>query len=81
MRNRLPTIIKGKEFKNEMERFIPMDVQDRTLRKDKFYDFLINEVDDQLKEVRQQLAACQVADEFSMWQHSFSIGAQPTASF
>lgn len=43
MLNRLADIVRGKSFKDEMSRFIPMDVQERTLKKDKFIDFLINE--------------------------------------
>jgi predicted nucleotidyltransferase component of viral defense system len=40
---RLPQIIRGKEFKDQMSRFIPADVQERTLLKDKFLTLLINE--------------------------------------
>lgn len=36
-------IIFSEAFKNELSRFIPLDVQERTLKKDKFKDFLINE--------------------------------------
>ena len=39
----LEDIIRSKDFKNEMLRFLPIDVQERTLQKDKFTDFLINE--------------------------------------
>lgn len=45
----LPTIIAGKEFREQMSRFLPMDVQERTLLKDKFYLFLQNEVSTLLK--------------------------------
>jgi predicted nucleotidyltransferase component of viral defense system len=43
MTDRLDEIIHGKAFLNEMSRFIPMDVQERTLKKDKFLDFLTHE--------------------------------------
>lgn len=36
-------IIYSEGFNNELSRFIPLDVQERTLKKDKFKDFLINE--------------------------------------
>lgn len=41
---RLPEIVRGEPFRQEMSRFLPMDVQERTLAKDKFYDFLADEV-------------------------------------
>jgi predicted nucleotidyltransferase component of viral defense system len=43
MINRFEEIVRSKEFQNEMSRFIPTDVLERTLKKDKFIDFLINE--------------------------------------
>lgn len=43
MTNQLDEIIRSKEFKDEMSRFIPSDVLERTLAKDKFVDFLIGE--------------------------------------
>ena len=39
----IETIIYSEGFNNELSRFIPLDVQERTLKKDKFKDFLINE--------------------------------------
>ena len=48
----LDDIICGKEFMNEMSRFIPMDVQRRTLQKDKFIELLINENKTLLGQVR-----------------------------
>jgi len=39
----LDDIVRDKEFKNEMSRFIPADVIERTLQKEKFVNFLINE--------------------------------------
>jgi predicted nucleotidyltransferase component of viral defense system len=46
---RLPRIIEGKEFKDQMSRFIPSDVQERTLLKDKFLTLLVNETTRALK--------------------------------
>jgi len=52
MRRRLSEIIHGRGFRDELSRFIPSDVQDRTLRKEKFYDFLVTEVRSLLDTVR-----------------------------
>jgi len=52
MLNRLDEIIRGKEFRDEMSRFIPTDVLERTLQKEKFIDFLINENKSMLQEVK-----------------------------
>lgn len=41
--DRLDEIIRSKAFFNEMSRFIPIDVLERTLQKEKFIDFLVNE--------------------------------------
>lgn len=43
MITQLEKIIRSKEFKNEMLRFIPSGVFERTLKKEKFIDFLISE--------------------------------------
>jgi len=40
---RLPAIIHGKEFRDQMSRFIPVDVQARTLLKEKFRSLLVQE--------------------------------------
>lgn len=48
---RLPDIIHGKEFREQITRFLPMDVQERTLLKDKFYLFLQNEISSLLREL------------------------------
>lgn len=40
---RLPEIIQGREFKDQMSRFLPVDVQERTLAKPKFLSLLITE--------------------------------------
>lgn len=39
----LDDIVRSKDFTNELSRFIPMDVLERTLQKEKFLEFLINE--------------------------------------
>ena len=41
--NGLDEIVRSKAFKDEMLRFIPSDVSERTLQKDKFIDMLVNE--------------------------------------
>ncbi|MCE3238117.1 MAG: hypothetical protein K0R24_1098 [Gammaproteobacteria bacterium] len=43
MINQLDDIVRSKAFIDEMSRFLPMDVQERTFKKDKFIDFLISE--------------------------------------
>lgn len=55
MIDRLDEIIHGKAFLNEMSRFIPMDVQERTLKKDKFLDFLTHENKSILQTVKKML--------------------------
>lgn len=49
--SRIDEIIRSKEFKNEMSRFIPVDVLDRTLQRERFIDSLINENKSLLLEV------------------------------
>ncbi len=51
----LPTIVHGDAFKSEMARFLPMDVQERTFRKEKFRDFLIGEIREMLDNVRESV--------------------------
>lgn len=51
MINQLDDIIRGKEFQDEMSRFIPADVLERTLQKEKFIEFLISENKSMLLEV------------------------------
>jgi len=55
MRLRLPEIVHGKAFRDSMFRFIPLDVQERTLFKEKFYVFLTNETDQLFQEITQLL--------------------------
>jgi predicted nucleotidyltransferase component of viral defense system len=48
-------IVKSKEFKDEMSRFIPMDVQERTLLKNKFIELLLSQNKSILLQVRTEL--------------------------
>jgi predicted nucleotidyltransferase component of viral defense system len=66
MLERLPGIIHGETFRNEMMRFIPDDVRERTLEKDKFYDFLEVEVRGLLEEVRSGLQGAKIEDAFQL---------------
>ena len=52
MLKRLPEIIEGNVFKRELERFIPMDMAERTLDKPKFRQFLISELSEMLERLR-----------------------------
>lgn len=49
---RLPGIVNGKDFREQMSRFIPLDVQERTLEKDKFLTFLAQDTARLLAEAR-----------------------------
>lgn len=51
MINRLDEIVRGVAFRDEMTRFLPADVQERTMKKEKFVTFLINENKALLEEV------------------------------
>jgi predicted nucleotidyltransferase component of viral defense system len=62
----LPEIIHGDAFKAEMTRFIPMEVQQRTLSKAKFYDHLSNEICGLLTNVKKALEGSAEDDEFRM---------------
>lgn len=55
MIGRLPQIIEGKPFRDEMNRFLPADVIERTLAKEKFSDFLLSRITTLLKEVQDSL--------------------------
>lgn len=48
-------IVHGKAFHDEMSRFLPQAVQERTLNKDKFLELLINENLSVLTQVQQAL--------------------------
>jgi hypothetical protein len=45
LRGRLNDIVRSADFANELSRFLPGDVQQRTLQKPKFLDFLVLEID------------------------------------
>jgi len=55
MIERLPEIIRGKLFRDEMNRFLPADVIERTLAKGKFSDFLQSRVISLLTDVRDEI--------------------------
>lgn len=61
MISRLPEIIRGKVFREEMNRFLPADVIERTLAKEKFSDFLHNRVTSLLTEIQDELDPAQSA--------------------
>lgn len=65
MRERLPEIIYGKPFQDEISRFIPMDVKERTLLKEGFYEFLVQETQALLDHTQQGLTS-QQTDNFMM---------------
>lgn len=66
MIEKLPNIVTGSDFKNEMKRFLPTDVYDRTLGKDKFEGFLVNTVTELFKELKQKLHGQETEAEFKM---------------
>lgn len=63
---RLPGIVAGAEFKNEMRRFLPSDVYDRTLGGKKFEGFLIRTVVGLFEELKQELYEARPGPEFRM---------------
>jgi len=48
---RLPDIVHGRDFRDQMSRFIPLDVQERSLLKDRFLELLERETTEVLREV------------------------------
>ena len=66
MIQRLPSIVHGQPFKDEMMRFIPADVQQRTLLKNGFYEFLINETKGLLTDVKNGWADDDSDSEFTI---------------
>jgi predicted nucleotidyltransferase component of viral defense system len=58
----LPEIIRGKSFRDEMNRFLPRDVIERTLAQKKFTEFLQNRVASLLEKVRDEIDSYQSAD-------------------
>ena len=51
---RLPDIIRGKEFKDQMARFLPQELQDRALRNENFLAVMQHEVTRLLKRAKQE---------------------------
>lgn len=66
MQFHLPDIINGTDFQAEMRRFIPMVIQKRTLCKDKFYEFITNEIRGLLTDIQQSLIGNAKEYEFRM---------------
>ena len=66
MLTRLSELVHGEAFRNEMLRFIPEDVQERTLKKEKFYDFLESEIRGLLVQVQSDLLDTKPDEQFSM---------------
>ena len=52
----LPDIVHGDGFKSEMSRFLPLEAQERTFKKEKFRDFLAGEIRDMLDDLRESVA-------------------------
>ena len=57
MRERLPEIVQGQEFRTAMSRYLPLEAQEGTLDRKEFPPFLANEVRDLLGQVREGLGA------------------------
>lgn len=53
---RLPEIVAGKNFQDEMARFLPADVHERTLGQDKFQSYLTTTLTDLLTTVQTELS-------------------------
>ncbi|MAD45385.1 MAG: hypothetical protein CMH98_10295 [Oceanospirillaceae bacterium] len=49
---RIPEIVAGKQFKDEMKRFTPSNIYERTLGQEKFEQYLVNSVTSILKELQ-----------------------------
>ena len=56
MIGRIPAIVAGSQFQDEMRRFTPSDVYDRTLGQEKFQQFLVSNVTKILKELQSRMA-------------------------
>ena len=63
---RIPGLVAGAEFKNEMKQFLPSNVYDRTLGREKFEGFLTGAVTGLFKELRQKLHGEASGPEFLM---------------
>lgn len=65
MIGRIPTIVAGSQFQDEMRRFTPSNVYDRTLGQEKFQQFLVSNVTKILKELQSRIAG-ETSPEFVM---------------
>ena len=63
---RLPDIVEHQSFKDEMRRFLPADVYERTLGKEKFQSYLASTLVKLFKEVHKALYSSSVGEEFQM---------------
>lgn len=66
MIERLPGIVASTEFEDEMRRFLPSDVYDRTLGRKKFTGFLVSAVSELYKELQDQLRGGRTEPEFML---------------
>lgn len=55
MIDQLDNIVHGKPFIDELSRFIPIDIQERTIKKNQFLDYLVNEDREILKTIEKRL--------------------------
>jgi len=62
----IDTIIYSDGFHNELSRFIPLEVQERTLKKEKFKDFLIQETHGLLSELKSLMDGEAAHNEFQI---------------
>ena len=62
----MPEIIHGKQFRDQMSRFIPMEIQDRTLLKEKFYPFLVRQTEELFDELAGRMGGGGEVDDFLM---------------
>lgn len=63
---RLPELVRSERFIEEMRRFLPTDVYDRTLALDKFQIYLKNTLVALFKNVQNELSGQKVTTEFKM---------------
>jgi predicted nucleotidyltransferase component of viral defense system len=56
MIGRIPEIVAGNQFKDEMRRFTPSNIYERTLGQEKFEQFLVNNVTQILKGLQSQIS-------------------------
>ena len=54
--NELLSIVTSKSFSNEISRFVPLNIQERTIKKEKYLTFLANEVKKIFETVRDNLS-------------------------